>query len=825
MPQPTLPRHLLRHSLPLATLLLLSACAAPHTSADRSADAPAATPAATPASRFQSIDLLAQFATTNRLRTGRPANFTWLPDNSAILYTRARSEADRTQDLFVFDIATAAERVLLTSDAILSGSTEQLSPEEAARRERMRLTARGIARFTLSRDGTKLLVPLSGSVFVIDVARALRGEPQQSPLRIEGAIDAKFSPDASRIAFVKDGEVFVRSLTQSPAQPFAQVQVSSGATIAAGGTISNGEAEFVAQEEMGRTEGFWWSPDGTAILYQQNDTRNVQSFTIADASDPARAPQQFPYPRAGTPNVDVRLFLAPVSESLTTPAPIEVLWNRAEFPYVARVAWGSAPNLPASAGLRVLVQNRLQREQRLLAINLASGATTPVLIERDDAWLNLHDADPTWRTTAPELWWLAEGPQGWVPVLLDPAGKPLATLDASQLPLGGARSVLGTSNEGSTLWVSAGNTPTQASTFRIDRTTTPTGLSLVARPVASDISNPAQRTITTTTPSPDGTMGVTFIAGNNQRHRWVVQRFANAASPAQTIGEIASMHPDPAILPRVELLTLPAGDGMSFECAIIRPTNFDPAKRYPVLNFVYAGPGITIVSADTRRYVLEQWYAQQGFIVVSIEGRGTPHKGRDWERAIAGDLIDVAMQDQVHALRILCDRYPEMDANRIGVYGWSFGGYFSLLAPSLAPQTFKAAAAGAPVSDWRDYDTHYTERYMGLPAPLSESDPSAPHNASGLNREGYDASSALTHARSVQAPLMILHGTADDNVYFVHALRMADALTRAGVRYEFVPLMGQTHGVSDPALLQRMHEQIADFFLRHLRAEPAPAAR
>jgi dipeptidyl-peptidase-4 len=774
---------------------------------------------------FRASQLLEQFASSNRFRTGRPANFTWLPDSSAVLYTRTRSETERTQDLFVFDVARNAERVLLTSDDILGGSAEKLTPEEAARRERMRLTARGIARFSLSKDGTKLLVPLSGSVFVVDVAHALRGLPQESPLRIERAIDAKFSPDVSRIAFVREGEVFVRMLAGEFAPGVVEMQASTGATLASGGTIGNGEAEFVAQEEMSRTEGFWWSPDGQAILYQQSDTKGVQTFTIADAGDPAKPAQENPYPRAGQPNVDVRLFIASLpgsgaSGQAGTPVQTEVSWDRAKFPYVARVAWGRSTTMPASADLRVLVQDRLQREQRLLRVDVATGSTQSVLSEQDNAWINLHDADPQWRSSEAELWWLREAERGWEALLLGPEGNTLATLPASELTPGGARAVLGTSNDGQSLWISVGTAPTQASTWRIDRVLKDGVQSLLARPVASDISSPHRRVITTTTPSPDGTMGVTYVAGGGQRQRWFVQRFPSSPSePATTLSEVQSLHQDPAIVPNVELLSLPTGnaDASSFEVAIIRPTHFDARKKYPVLNFVYAGPGVTIVSADTRRYTLEQWYAEQGFIVVSIDGRGTPGKGRTWERAIAGNLIDVAMQDQVLAMRLLCERYSELDAGRMGVYGWSFGGYFSLLAPSLAPQTFKAAAAGAPVSDWRDYDTHYTERYMGIPAALSDADPSAPHALAGLNTQGYDASSALTHAKDVRSPLMILHGTADDNVYFVHALRMADALTRAGVRYEFVPLLGQTHGVSGPQLIQRMHEQIADFFIRHLK--------
>lgn len=810
------------------SLVALSACVAQqapqqpsqHPKQQSSLQATAASGDAQPsiAPTFQNLDLLSQFAKTNRFRTGRPSNFTWLPDSSAVLYTRARSDTDRTQDLFAMRTDNPIEFRCLSTDDILGGQTEQLSAEEAARRERMRLSARGIARFSLSPDGKLMLVPLSGSVFVVDVARAMNAQPQQSPLRIEDAIDAKFSPDSSHVAFVRKGEVFVRSLTEANA---TDQQVSRGATVATGGTISNGEAEFVAQEEMDRTEGFWWSPNSNAIVYQQNDTKDVQTFTIADAANPASEPQAFPYPRAGKPNVQVSLWHAwlPNPRADNRP-PARIEWNNAKYPYLARVAWGKASDKTTTPShLHILVQNRLQREQVLLAADLETYSTTAaetiatrsVLTERDPAWLNLHAFDPQWIKAADALWWMTENNSGFSPQLLSPTGTVLAKLADDALPIGGARTVLATSNDARTLWVAAGTTPTRTTTFRIDAAQSSQGAwSLRCSPAFAPQNSNSFQTLVA---SPDASSGVVF-----HHEHGVVSSTSVAKLSAKTltkIAEIPSVAATPIVPLNVELATV-SDAKHSFECAIIRPSFFTKGTKYPVLNFVYAGPGVTIVSADTRRYALEQWYAQQGYIVVSIEGRGTPHKGREWERVIAGNLIDVAMQDQCDALELLSKKYPEMDASRIGVYGWSFGGYFGLLAPTLRPDVFKAAAAGAPVADWQDYDTHYTERFMGLPAALAEKDTSASDVDGGINTQGYEASSALTHASKLASPLLILHGTADDNVYFTHSIRMADALTRAGKNYEFIPLMSQTHGVASPLLIERMHQQIASFFKRNL---------
>jgi dipeptidyl-peptidase-4 len=208
-----------------------------------------------------------------------------------------------------------------------------------------------------------------------------------------------------------------------------------------------------------------------------------------------------------------------------------------------------------------------------------------------------------------------------------------------------------------------------------------------------------------------------------------------------------------------------------------------------------------MVVAAQSRYLLDAWLAEQGFIVVSLDGRGTPARGRAWERAIKGNLIDVPLADQVGGLAALFAKYPEIDRTRVGIYGWSFGGYFAAMAVLRRPDVFRAGVAGAPVTDWLDYDTHYTERYLGLP----QSDP-----------KGYEASSVLSYAKDLRRPLLIVHGTADDNVYFLHSARLADALFRARREFDFLPLSGLTHMVPDPVVTRSLYTRIAEYFLEHV---------
>jgi dipeptidyl-peptidase-4 len=260
--------------------------------------------------------------------------------------------------------------------------------------------------------------------------------------------------------------------------------------------------------------------------------------------------------------------------------------------------------------------------------------------------------------------------------------------------------------------------------------------------------------------------------------------------------------PDAAEMPpfRVNLELTTAGP-RAFPAAIVRPRDFQPARRYPVVVQVYGGPHALTVKADERQYLLPQWIADQGAIVVCLDNRGTPRRDRAWERAIKGGFGTVPLEDQVEGLKALGAAYPELDLERVGVFGWSFGGYMAALAVLRRPDVFKVGVAGAPVVDWLDYDTHYTERYLDLPD-------AAP--------EAYHDSSLLTHAPNLSRPLLVIHGTADDNVYFFHSLKLADALFRAGRPFELCPLAGVTHQVPDPAVRARLWARITDFLLRHL---------
>jgi len=266
------------------------------------------------------------------------------------------------------------------------------------------------------------------------------------------------------------------------------------------------------------------------------------------------------------------------------------------------------------------------------------------------------------------------------------------------------------------------------------------------------------------------------------------------------IGEIGCLSEKPPFVPKLQIMEVQAAE-RTYKAALVRPRDFDPRRKYPVFVSVYAGPGHNQVIAATFPYLIEQWFADHGFVVVSLDGRGTQGRGREWERAIKGNFIDVALNDQVEGLKALGRMLPELDLDRVGIFGWSFGGYFSAMAVMLRPDVYHVGVAVAPVTDWLYYDTHYTERYLGLP---------------GKFPEAYRKSSVLEVADRLTRPLLVIHGSSDDNVYFTHSLKLIETLFLAGKACDFLPLSGLTHLVPDPLVTRRLYTRIIDYVQANL---------
>jgi dipeptidyl-peptidase 4 len=734
---------------------------------------------ATPTDSF-----LRQYSETRRFTNGLPTQVRPTPDGRYVLFLRSEATSP-VQSLYAFEVATGKTAEVLTAEALLQGSAQKLSVAERAQLERKRISARGFTSFDLSKDGKTLVAGLSGRLYLLDVAGLTSGKPLASlahPLPVEGALNPTLSPDGQQLAYVKDDDVYV-----------LDVHAATPRRLTTGGSErkSHGLPEFVAQEEMDRFEGFWWSPDGRHIAYEESDTKDVETFTIQDVARPEEAPNTFPYPRPGKANAKVRLGLVSSKGGPTT----WVQWDAAHFPYLTRVLW------PKHGPLTLLVQNRAQTEEVLLAVEVKTGATRPLLTETDAAWLNLPPSDrmpgwphvpsavPLWLEDGTGFFWLTEKHGGWEVEFHAPDGAYLSTWVA---PTAHLVSLVGYDEEEKALYFHAAPSAPDTVVMRVRAGGSPERVFAPRAGHSSEglhVSADASLRLYTTTAA-DGTL------------KTEVQNRAG-----KTLGSLPSVAQPPPFVPNVEYRQV--GE-RGYWTAVVRPRNAVPGQKLPVLVSCYGGPHANIVQSVPGMYLLSQWQADQGFLVVSIDGRGTPRRDRAWERAIRDDFSGVILDDQVAGLQALAAVVPEMDMGRVGIAGWSFGGYLTALAILKRPDVFHAGVAGAPVVDWLDYDTYYTERYLGIP----------PAAAAVYTRNGL-----LPEAPNLQRPLLLLHGTSDDNVYFFHSVKLANALFRAGrQQFQFVPLSGFTHMVAEPAVLERLQRLQTDFLKAQLLQPVAPPA-
>ncbi|MCS6912723.1 MAG: S9 family peptidase, partial [Myxococcota bacterium] len=699
---------------------------------------------------------LRRHAETRGFSLGRPVQPRPTPDGQAVLFLRSGPRSP-TLSLYEFAVASGQTRELVRPEQLLRGAEEQLSTEEKARRERMRMSLRGFTQLELSPDGTLVLLPLSGRLYLLNRKTGTVTELRTGPTP---ALDPHLSPDGRRVAYVRDRDLYVYDLATEQERRLVASRHPQ---------VSYGLAEFIAQEELHRHQGLFWSPDGQQLAFEEADHRGVELLHIADPARPEQPPTAFPYPRPGRANAKVRLGLI----SVTGGRPTWVRWDADRLPYLATVRWDK------NAPLTLVVLSRDQHDLEVLEVT-QGGRTRTLLREHDPAWLNVDQDVPRWLPDGSGFLWTSERSGQRELELRDRSGQLVRVLVPGSagyqklIDVDGQRVVFAAAADPAVrdlFWVPLGGGP--------------------AQPLPPQVSGPAVRGATF---SRDHSLYVHTWTSPQSMTRTTVHR-----ADGTLVGELDSVAEEPPFRPRLELSW--AGP-QRLRASILRPRDHRPGRRYPVVVSVYGGPGHTKVSAAMHGYLLDQWLADHGYIVVSADGRGTPGRGREFERALAGSFARTTVADQVEALQALAQHHPEMDLTRVGIYGWSFGGYLAALAVLLRPDVFHVAVAGAPVVDWLDYDTCYTERYLGLPAD---------------NPAGYADSSLLTHAAKLVRPLLIIHGTSDDNVYFFHALKLSNALFRAGRDHELLPLVGLTHMVPEPLVTERLWERILATLSRTLR--------
>ena len=680
-----------------------------------------------------------QYARTQRFTLGEPRNVAVSPDEQRAVFLRSRAGDDPVTCLWATDLATGAERLVADPLALLAGSSADDDQLPPEERARRERMREGAGGITGYATDDAVTVAAFTLAGRLFTAGLLSARARE--LDVQGPVfDARPDPLAQRIAYVSGATLRIAELDGSSWE-------LAGETIP---DVTWGSADFVAAEEMHRFRGFWWSPDGTAIAACRVDNTPVQQWHIANPAEPSEPPHVVRYPAAGTANPEVSLHVLALDG-----AAVEVDWDRDALPYLATVSWTEPDRLILA------VQSRDQRTLSVLQADPVTGGTWPLFTDHDDAWVELVPGSPTV---------LADGR---LVVAADRAGRRCLLIDGvDSTPLdvqvrsiaraGDTVTFLGNPLDDATVQYVYEWHPEDGTTCLVD------------------------------------TPGVHTVSGG----RPVVVRSAVLDRPGAVTAvaggaAITSFAAVPLVRPRPTIHLL--GEHR-IATAVLLPEDHD-GSPLPVLLDPYGGPHAQRVLQSHNAFASSQWFADQGFAVIVADGRGTPGRGSAWERAVRHDLASAPLADEIEALHAAAALYPELDLTRVAIRGWSFGGYLAALAVLRRPDVFHAAVAGAPVTEWRLYDTHYTERYLGDPT---------------IDVEPYDATSLLPLAGELSRPLLLVHGLADDNVVAAHSLQLSSALLAAGKPHEFLALVGVSHMTPQEVVAENLLLHQLDFLRRAL---------
>jgi len=687
-------------------------------------------------------------ARTRRFTLGAPRGATLSLDGDRVVFLRSRGGTDPVTCLWSLDLATGEERLVADPRALESGE-EDLPPQERVRRERSREQAGGIVAYATDRQVTMAVFTLSGQLYVADFAAGLSPRLIATPGAV---IDPRPDPTGTFIAFVSGGALHVHALL--PRTTDVLVEPEPGTA----DTVTHGLADFIAAEEMGRMRGYWWSPDGDALAVARVDDAPVRRWHIADPANPERIPATVAYPAAGTPNARVSLEIVTL-DGVRTP----VDWDAERDEYLVEVVWDTHD-------LLLVVQPRDQRALRVLRVEVATGGTE----------LRHEDTDPAWVEIVPGV--PAHTGEGALVTVGDRDGTRRLVIDGTPVTPASlqVRAVLDVDGD-VVLFSASAEDPTAIAVW----TWTSVGLELQTPERGVHTGSLSGGTLLVSAQTLDAEGWTTTV---HHRGAWPASIAASAGDPGAGQARrpivpagggcattITSLAEPPGLVPRVTLLAV---GKRALHTALLLPSWHEPGTPLPVLMDPYGGPHAQRVLAARHAHLTSQWFADQGFAVVIVDGRGTPGRGPAFERAVHGDLATPVLDDQVDALHALAAEHPDLDLGRVGIRGWSFGGYLAALAVLRRPDVFRAAVAGAPVTDWALYDTHYTERYLGRP---------------GERPDAYERSSLIADAHRLTRPLLLVHGLADDNVVAAHTLRLSSALLAAGRPHSVLPLSGVTH--------------------------------
>ncbi len=547
-------------------------------------------------------------------------------------------------------------------------------------------------------------------------------------------MDPQISPTGTHIAWVSERSLYVAEVDGSNQRCLLR---------SVGVHQSWGLANFLAAEEFDRIRGFWWSPDGQALLIEEVDEEAVATWFISDPASPSTPPREIKYPAAGATNPQVRLWLLSLDPDSS---PNQVDWDSQRWEYLVDVNWSSFGD-PL-----VTLYDRSQRNSTIQAIDLDTAGLTPLVNATQDQWVADIPGTPCWSSSGQLITTVHSGQQETVAV----DGEPVELGDGVNV-----RSIQSVGPQGVLL--------------RITRRATDSALVFLG--ADGSLSELSGRAGFHTGMFVGGTAVLVGAEFESLETRRVIARWRPGQDAPTTIHQLSTFAQTPPVDLNHQQLRL---GQRRLNTVIVWPQDHQPGSaKLPVIMNPYGGPHAQRVLEAGRSYAQAQWMANQGFAVVIADGSGSPGRGPEFEREIFGDLAKYALADQVEVIEQLDRMFPaDLDTSRVGITGWSFGGYLAALAVLARPDVFHAAVAGAPVTDWRLYDSAYSERYLGDPTNQPDA---------------YESSSLLPLAENLTRPLLIIHGTADDNVVLAHSLQLSAALTASGRPHSFLPLSNVSH--------------------------------
>jgi dipeptidyl-peptidase-4 len=699
----------------------------------------------------------------------------WLEDGTAYTTVERSASTPDGFDIVRYDAASGARSVLISS--------EQLTPAGGK-------GPLAIADYIWSDDGRKLLIFTNtrkvwrqntrGDYWVLTVQggslkQVGAGAPEAS------LMFAKFSPDATRVAYVRANNIYVERLEDGRVTALT----SDGSD-----TIINGTSDWVYEEEFGLRDGFRWSPDGRSISYFQFDSSGVGIFSLINNTDSLYPViTKIPYPKAGTTNSAVRIGVVPADGGATT-------WIKTEGDprntYLARLGWID------SRTVAIQQLNRLQNRNDFLTADIASGAVKRVFRDESKEWVDIVEEVP-WVDGGKTFLWLSER-NGWQHVYRVPReggeGQPITKFNADVTDIAGFDEKGG--------WVYFRASPDNAGQRYLYRSRLD-GSGAPERVTPSDQPGTHRYDV-----SPNGRLAFhTYSQFERPPVTQVIELPSHKPLRALTDPSAVAAKVKPLLQPPAEFFRVDIGEGVVLDGYMIKPSTFDPSRKYPFITHVYGEPaGQTVNDAwGGNQMLFHRALAEAGYIIVSIDNRGTPApRGTGWRKVVYGSVGDLSSKEQAAAVRALAAQHAFLDADRVGVWGWSGGGTNTLNAMFRFPDLYKVGVSVAPVPDQRLYDTIYQERYMGLPQE---------------NVEGYKLGSAINYAAGLRGKLLLIHGTGDDNVHVQGTEKLVNRLIELGKPFDAMMYPNRSHSISEgPGTTPHVYKLIARYFLQHLPAGP-----